>query len=119
MLNVTQSPVFVGSPAARVLPEDVSYTVIDVFVVIVEELWVYLLHILQESKYFLHIILCLLLRELVLPAVQKKYILAALDTKKRTSELHQINERLLFLMNVLVHPVTTSAPHKVQPSRHS
>ena len=74
----TISKIFVRSPAARVRPEYVPHTVIDIFVVIIEELRVYLLHLLKESQEFLHTVLCFLPRELVLPAVRNNNILAAL-----------------------------------------
>ena len=92
--------------------------VIDIFVIIIEELRVYLLHLLKESQEFLHIVFCFLPRELVLPAVRNNNILAALGTyRKCTSELHEIDEISFFvLVNVPVHQVTAGAPHKVQSS---
>ena len=82
----TISKIFVRSPAAGVRLEYVAHTVIDIFVVIIEELGVYLLHLLKESQEFLHIVLCFLPRELVLPAVRNNNILAALGTYRKCTK---------------------------------
>ena len=65
----TVSEIFIGTPAACVCLEDILHTVIGIFVVVIEEFRIYLLHIIKESQQLLHIVLSFLLRELVLPAV--------------------------------------------------
>ena len=62
------SKIFIRSFATCVHPKDVSYTVICINVIIIEELWVYLLHFLEEIQKFLDVIFRLFYGELLFPA---------------------------------------------------
>ena len=62
------SKIFIRSFATCVGPKDVSYTVICINVIIIEELWVYLLHFLEEIQKFLDIIFRLFSGKLLFPA---------------------------------------------------
>ena len=62
------SKIFIRSFATCVGPKDVSYTVICINVIIIEELWVYLLHLLEEIQKFLDVILGLFSGKLLFPA---------------------------------------------------
>ena len=64
----TVSKIFIRSSATCVRPKDVSYTVICINVIIIEELWVYLLYVLEEIQKFLDVILGLFSGKLLFPA---------------------------------------------------
>ena len=61
------SKIFIRSFATCVGPKDISYTVICINVIIIEELWVYLLHFLEEIQKFLDIIFGLFSGKLLFP----------------------------------------------------
>ena len=62
------SKILIRSFATCVGPKDVSYTVVCSNVIIIEELWVYLLQFLEEIQKFLDIILGLFSGKLLFPA---------------------------------------------------
>ena len=62
------SKIFIRSFATCVGPKDVSYTVICINVIVIEDLWVYLLHLLEEIQKFLDVILGLFYGKLLFPA---------------------------------------------------
>ena len=86
--RVKCNAVSVRSFATCVGPKDVSYTVICINIIIIEKLWVYLLHILEEIQKFLDVILGLFSGKLLFPAFSN-----AMQTQHIKQEI--ITDRML------------------------
>ena len=110
------SKIFIRSFATCVGPKDVSYTVICINVIIIEELWVYLLHLLKEIQKFLDVILGLFSGKLFFPAFSN-----AMRTHLIKQEIitDRMLKRYVFVMCLLVYPVAASMSHVMQTTGHT
>ena len=107
------SKIFIRSSATCVRPKDVSYTVICINVIIIEELWVYLLHFLEEIQKFLDIIFRLFSGKLLFPAfseTMQSYLIEQIIITKRMLKRYALLCAYLFTQSWLVCPMYCIPP---------